>query len=39
MIAEALVQLAPNAEWTIDGDSYEGITWYFLSLFGSKIAV
>ena len=28
MIAEALVQLAPNAEWTIDGDSYEGITWY-----------
>ena len=28
MIAEALVQLAPNAEWTIDGDCYEGITWY-----------
>ena len=27
MIAEALVQLAPNAEWIINGDSYEGITW------------
>ena len=27
MIAEALAQLTPNAEWVIDGDSYEGITW------------
>ena len=27
MIAEALVQLAPNAEWTINGDSYEDIVW------------
>ena len=27
MIAEALVQLAPNAEWIINGDGYEGITW------------
>ena len=27
MIAEALAQLTPNAEWTIDGESYEGITW------------
>ena len=27
MIAEALVLLAPGSEWTIDGDSYEGITW------------
>ena len=28
MIAEALVQLAPNAEWTINGDGYEDIIWY-----------
>ncbi len=28
MIAEALVQLAPNAEWTINGDSYEDIVWH-----------
>ena len=27
MIAEALAQLTPKAEWIIDGDSYEGITW------------
>ena len=27
MLSEALVELAPNAEWTIDGDTYEGITW------------
>lgn len=27
MIAEALAELTPNAEWTIDGESYEGITW------------
>ena len=27
MIAEALVQLTPNAEWTINGDSYEDIVW------------
>ena len=27
MIVEALVLLAPGSEWTIDGDSYEGITW------------
>ena len=28
MISEALTQLAPNAEWTISGDSYEDITWH-----------
>ena len=27
MLSEALVELAPNAEWTIDGDTYEGIIW------------
>ncbi len=27
MIAEALAQLTPKAEWVIDGDGYEGITW------------
>ena len=27
MIGEALIQLAPNAEWTINGDSYEDIVW------------
>ena len=27
MIAEALAQLTPKAEWIINGDSYEGITW------------
>lgn len=28
MLSEALVLLAPGSEWTIDGDTYEGITWY-----------
>ena len=28
MITEALVELAPNAEWTISGDSYEDIIWH-----------
>ena len=32
MIAEALVELAPNAEWTISGDSYEDIVWYSSSI-------
>ena len=27
MIAEALAQLTPKAEWIINGDGYEGITW------------
>jgi hypothetical protein len=26
-ITKALASLRPNAEWTLDGNSYEGITW------------
>ena len=26
-ITRALVSLRPGAEWTLDGDQYEGITW------------
>ena len=37
MIAEALVLLAPGSEWTIDGDSYEGITWLSLDRAGEAI--
>lgn len=25
--ADALQRLRPNAEWTMDGDSYEGLNW------------
>jgi len=27
MIDQALVRLRPGAEWTLIGESYEGITW------------
>lgn len=27
MIVQALVSLRPGAQWTLDGDSYSGLTW------------
>jgi hypothetical protein len=27
MIAEAIHSLRPSAAWTLDGDTYEGLTW------------
>ena len=28
MIAEALIALRPNAEWTLNGDTLDGLSWY-----------
>jgi hypothetical protein len=28
MIAEALISLRPGAEWSMNGDDIEGITWH-----------
>lgn len=27
MIAEALLQLRPGAKWTLNGETYDGLTW------------
>ena len=27
MIVDALINIRPGAQWTLDGDSYEGLNW------------
>lgn len=27
-ITQALLELAPGAQWSLDGDTYEGLTWF-----------